>query len=572
MANPPKKSIAIVGGGLAGLYAAWRITQDAPTTHEMDLYESAARFGGRVRSQKMPGIPFRAELGAMRFRTNHRLLVALIDALGIGTQEFALPKPAYYVRGRRFGSGEVEQGCCRWCDAPLPFKMKATESEHGLTYLVCHAICGILRNVSFVHGPPPNLPNLTPESLKEIPPSAWEAIKATALYRGIPLRDIGFWNLLQHSLSNEAFLLVHELLGLESIVTNWNAAEAVQWFVEDFASDEFLMMPEGTQTLVDRLADSLPPSCLHLNWTLCQLDWNPGPHSPGWTLTSTTGDQRIADQVVLALPRAALKRITVSCKDRPAWPPEWLNTVQAHPMFKCFLLYRGPWWRSSPWWSGYFGEGDTGRVYTDLPLRQVYYFGPSWMQRISGRHKDTNASSELSLIMASYSDEHYVSFWEPLRLAHSIDIHADFHQTEALWEEEFRRTETSVQASRRMVDKIQGQLRSLHGGFEIESPICGVYKYWAEEEDDALQDFGGGWHTWRVGSQPREVRKDIIRAYPSLFVCGEAFASVQGWMDSALRSVEATLACLEIEEHDWGTKHRDSVRSYLEEDLSVAKT
>ena len=53
----------IVGGGISGLYTAWRLGRD--TSMNVLLLESTDRFGGRFHTVTMPG-GYRADLGAMR--------------------------------------------------------------------------------------------------------------------------------------------------------------------------------------------------------------------------------------------------------------------------------------------------------------------------------------------------------------------------------------------------------------------------------------------------------------------------------------------------------------------------
>lgn len=58
--------VTIVGAGIAGSYAAWRLrNQDKKIT----IYEYSDRIGGRCHTIKFPGIPdVNIELGAMRFK------------------------------------------------------------------------------------------------------------------------------------------------------------------------------------------------------------------------------------------------------------------------------------------------------------------------------------------------------------------------------------------------------------------------------------------------------------------------------------------------------------------------
>ena len=55
--------VVIVGGGIGGLYAAWRLMKSTNLT--VCVMEASHRFGGRFHTVTMPG-GFTADLGAMR--------------------------------------------------------------------------------------------------------------------------------------------------------------------------------------------------------------------------------------------------------------------------------------------------------------------------------------------------------------------------------------------------------------------------------------------------------------------------------------------------------------------------
>ncbi len=67
VARPPerRKSVAIVGGGIAGLYCALKLAEI--TSFEITVFEASPRFGGRIETKKMGA--FEAEYGPMRFET-----------------------------------------------------------------------------------------------------------------------------------------------------------------------------------------------------------------------------------------------------------------------------------------------------------------------------------------------------------------------------------------------------------------------------------------------------------------------------------------------------------------------
>lgn len=75
------KHVAIVGGGIAGLVAAYTLRGRARVT----LYEAAPRLGGHVHAVEVPGVG-PVETGFLAFhRSHYPLLAGLLDAFGIET-------------------------------------------------------------------------------------------------------------------------------------------------------------------------------------------------------------------------------------------------------------------------------------------------------------------------------------------------------------------------------------------------------------------------------------------------------------------------------------------------------
>jgi monoamine oxidase len=82
--NGPKRTIAIVGGGIAGLTAAWRLVNAG---HEVHLYEGSARTGGRMFTKRNFNADGQfVELGAELVDTNHTHIIALAKELGVPMQ------------------------------------------------------------------------------------------------------------------------------------------------------------------------------------------------------------------------------------------------------------------------------------------------------------------------------------------------------------------------------------------------------------------------------------------------------------------------------------------------------
>lgn len=100
-------TIGVVGGGIAGLTAAYRL---ARAGHTVSLYEASSRFGGRMFTKP----DFNAEgmfceLGGELVDSNHLPLMALAKELGVGIQPLkdpAHPRQDLYLMG---GAVHAEQ-------------------------------------------------------------------------------------------------------------------------------------------------------------------------------------------------------------------------------------------------------------------------------------------------------------------------------------------------------------------------------------------------------------------------------------------------------------------------------
>jgi hypothetical protein len=129
--DPSRYDVLIVGGGIAGLYAAYRLRQVwlSPARTELAkslrrdpggvlqvviLEENPLELGGRVRAVKLP-FPqgaVTAEVGPMRFTTRQKLLRRLLHDLDIGTIPFKGEgfEKSYFLRGKHFRDGDVKAG------------------------------------------------------------------------------------------------------------------------------------------------------------------------------------------------------------------------------------------------------------------------------------------------------------------------------------------------------------------------------------------------------------------------------------------------------------------------------
>jgi monoamine oxidase len=138
-AQRPRRVI-VVGAGLAGLAAAWELTQAGA---DVTVLEAREAPGGRVRTLRAP-FPDRlyAEVGALHIPESHRLVLQHAEQLGLRlvpvTPEVA--GELYYVRGRRIVAGP--DGAESW-----PFDLTPAERTLGLAGMWARYVGGALDDI-----------------------------------------------------------------------------------------------------------------------------------------------------------------------------------------------------------------------------------------------------------------------------------------------------------------------------------------------------------------------------------------------------------------------------------------
>lgn len=54
--RPLDVDVAVIGGGVAGTYCAWRLATSGPAAPSVALFEASERIGGRLWSQAVPPV------------------------------------------------------------------------------------------------------------------------------------------------------------------------------------------------------------------------------------------------------------------------------------------------------------------------------------------------------------------------------------------------------------------------------------------------------------------------------------------------------------------------------------
>ena len=126
-------TIAIIGGGIAGLHAAYVLKNAGYTA---TVYEAASRVGGRMfTARNMMGQGLYTELGGEFIDSIHTDMLNLAKTFGLELLDTKLPNTsplkgqAYFFNGRHYSEQEV-------VDAFMPYVTKIKADQQGMSALI----------------------------------------------------------------------------------------------------------------------------------------------------------------------------------------------------------------------------------------------------------------------------------------------------------------------------------------------------------------------------------------------------------------------------------------------------
>jgi monoamine oxidase len=499
-AETDELDVAIVGGGAAGLYCAWRIVSGAaagtgpPARPSGDgplrvgVFEASARTGGRLYTVIPEGAPhLRAELGGIAIISTHSIVVAATEALGLEREPLVGgdPHALLHLRGRRFAARD-------WRDpATVPYELAAGERGRTPEEIFAAAVERVVPGAA------------------ELTAGEWDRVRRTLSVEGRPLAEIGLRDLVRGLVSPDAFQLLVDAAGFRPEFQNWNAADALVdvsggWAVEA----RYERLRDGYEALPRALAREAEAggARIETGHRLRAVEALEGDDERGVELAfELPGERRTvrARRAILAIGQPALEEVARGgALATSAELLHDLGRVENVPLFHLLLAYEGPWWEE-------LGIR-AGRSATDLPIQSCFYFGTEG-------DAGGAPSERRSLAMVGYSSPEAIAFWD--RYLEGSDAGAAPREPPA-----------------EMLDEISRQLSAVHG-IAVPDP------YWARLMDWRPRPYGGASHRWAVGARSWEVIPRMRRPLPGLplHVCGEAWSDLQGWVEGAFRSCERVL-------------------------------
>ncbi|XP_076081370.1 L-amino-acid oxidase-like [Mytilus galloprovincialis] len=495
--EPQCDDIAIIGAGIAGTYAAWRLRHQ---NKRISIYEFSDRVGGRMYTVQFPNTPdINVELGAMRFyRDAHALLHETIQQLGLPIKRFDLgsgpsPDTTVNVRGVHLRYSELGGN-------KTPYRLQPNEQK-----TVSQLNWELIRNNTDV------LTTNVPEAAKKF------YVKDKS---GVYMYKQSVKSFFHKYLSAEAQKYIRETDGFSSLLNEISASTAVQTSPPSNSSDEVLTVATGMASIpIKLLKEFLRASIRHslkLNNDLQAIRKRQDGYyslffqptitrsSTTWAPKPETFTMECAKKIILATNRFSLEKLDWEGLQQPRIREYLTKAVKDIPAAKLYFSYDYPWWRKSPVYSDY--------MISDSPLRQTYDFGTS------------KSNPQKSVLQAMYTDSD-IPYWDELFTRGYVnEPHGHF----VLMGKEFEQVAHKYLAE---IYKIPVE--------NIPQPTKAAAYLWEN------YPYGGAWQIWMPGYIWPSVERQMTKPSPNddVFVVSNAFnaRSFSYWSNAALQAVELAM-------------------------------
>jgi len=550
---------SIFGAGPAGIYVAWRLASSGQLTSgdSIDLYEwgnysltpgdgGTRRPAGRICSHHYQGDPSSSyvEVGGMRFlqwdpttSSGHQLVSLAIDALGLSGDVvpfLTTDDPLLYLRGQNLYQGQISGSVA------APYNTDAAQlPADDLFSSISKLLTGEAKLASRAEQCAFYESGVLPDSTNSF---VYDA--------GDPAANIGYWNFFYDQAGNEGYNYAADAGGYSSNVINWNAANAAVYNGEFAPGGAFKTLKTGYSHLFATMLDAARQEAqareielqavtntrLHSIWS---VDGRPTFRLASAEDPDSGGTPASTDVAFLAMPPNSVELVAQATRSNDlagsidflnnAEVRNYLESVIEQPSLKVAMFFDQPWWETAAY-PPKLATNTFGPTITDLPLRQIYYFG-------------NNASGPdnrpIYGLLASYDDMRFVNFWREL------DISVFERRTKA------QSTNTqpligAATATATMERMVLLELAKVHfndpdAAGSIPTPLETVVMDWG------LNPFGAGYHAWAAHYDICDVMQrirtpaEMAGADNNVFLVGSAFSNDQAWVEGAFCTAESVL-------------------------------
>ncbi len=279
--------VAILGGGLAGLAAAWHLRRAGIVA---DVYEGSGRLGGRVLSETGslgPGLV--TELGGELINSDHADMLGLIENFGLGLPFDRLGDaallPGVPASAYLFGDARVPER--RLARALRPLAQRIAEDSKRI-------------DQDYDRYAPPIDRLSVAEYLDQQPDLVADPVVRSLITASIRT---------EYGVEPDASSALQLVFNLPTV-----RGQAVEVLGN---SDERLTLPGGNSRIIAALATALPGQ-IHLKRRLVRLARAGGGEHAGYRLVFADGNEAEARRVIIAIPFPLLRQVTIDLPLRPS--------------------------------------------------------------------------------------------------------------------------------------------------------------------------------------------------------------------------------------------------------------
>lgn len=560
---------SIFGAGPSGLYTAWRLVKSGKltSTDSLHIYDwgqydfndikrGRRAPAGRICTYHYQNDPESSyiEVGGMRFKKwdggensdGQRIITRVIDDLKLSDDiiDFKTTEdPLFYLRTQNIYESEIEPS-----DRTNYFTERFNEGSPDDVY---NDLATNVLNCS--------RPKTRIEQLKYYQEGMLKGATGSAYSGGIPVRNVGYWNSMYDNFGEEAYQYADDGGGYTSNVINWNTADAVIYNGEFAPGGSFKTLSKGMSSIFQSLFNEIREMCLDKKI--------PFEYCPGHRLQSIAYDKEkkvinfkienrksilkiseteTTNYAFLGMPRESLEIVADGTKYTPPESnivnvlntgkvPLYIESVIKQPSYKIAMFFETEWWKVADYSPNLYDDNGKqiafGPTITDLPIRQVYYFGDNGSPQAKKRYG----------ILASYDDMQYIYFWRELEKNGGLT-------REVPLSEDTQPLTGAVNMPSDMVNMIRKQLAKIHYGPDadltvIPEPEEAVFMDWS------LKPFGAGYHAWAPSYDINDVMDKIRKPTQliegdvdaNIFIMGSAYSNDQAWIEGAFCTAESIL-------------------------------